>query len=260
MKFTEKGRVRIDISRLPLGGGAGGVRLLFSVSDTGIGISSEAMGRIFLSFTQEDGSIARKYGGAGLGLSIVSRLARMMGGSLCVDSEPGAGSTFYLSLRLGLPDEDGQSASAPIPPPAKNAPLGPRILVVEDDPVNRLAALRILEKLGYAVLGAADGAQALALLEIERFDLILMDVQMPGMNGLEATRRIRESGKTYAGMPIVAMTAHAMSGDRERFLTGGMDAYVSKPVDMKALADVLRGIFEKRANKEAGYPRNSRST
>jgi CheY-like chemotaxis protein len=222
--------------------GAKDVELRLGVTDTGIGISAEKQRLIFEPFSQGDNSITRQYGGTGLGLTISSRLVAMMGGQLSVESVIGRGSTFSFTTRLGR-----QSASlkneAPVPLGQRatervDRPL--RILLAEDNPVNRLLAIRVLEKRGHSVTVAGTGREALDATEERMFDVVLMDVEMPEMSGLEAATAIRRrEQRTGTHIPIVAMTAHAMSGDRERCLAAGMDAYVSKPVRASELYAAL---------------------
>jgi PAS domain S-box-containing protein len=252
IKFTECGSVHLHVGPAEEPAGeplpvlhehASTFRQLhFRVTDTGIGIPAAKQQTIFDPFEQADRSTTRKYGGTGLGLAIASRLVRLMGGRLWVESTEGQGSTFHFTAWFGQVD-------APAPPPADAAPAvnaGPRalrILVAEDNQVNQMIAVRMLEKQGHRVKVVADGAQAVAAVQGEGFDLVLMDVQMPGMDGLEATAQIRESERGGARrLPIVAMTAHAMKGDRERCLDAGMDDYLTKPVDAEELYEVLERL------------------
>jgi PAS domain S-box-containing protein len=245
IKFTDEGEVSIDItaecrSAAPLG-------LHVIVRDTGIGIPKDKHGPIFSAFVQADGSTTRKYGGTGLGLSICARLVEMMGGRIWVESEPGAGSAFHFTAVFGLAAEcaspqadDGGASDAPAGKcqPARETGQSKAldVLLAEDNPINQRLALRLLEKEGHRVTLAESGRDVLRLLEAASYDLILMDVQMPDLNGFEATRAIRtcEAG-TLRHVPIIALTAHAMSGDRERCLAAGMDDYVSKPISRREL-------------------------
>jgi two-component system sensor histidine kinase/response regulator len=220
--------------------------LQFSVSDTGIGIAAEKQAAIFEAFAQADSSTTRQYGGTGLGLAIVSRLIEQMGGRIWVESEVGKGTTFHFTIRF----ESFSSSSLPAQASRTKdkdkkgrAPL--RILVAEDNPINRAVAAGILEKQGHILTHAANGQEAIAALTSEGFDLVLMDVQMPEIDGLEATCRIREMEKTTGHhTPIVAMTAHAMTGDRELCLASGMDDYISKPIDKEKLLEVIARVFK----------------
>lgn len=232
VKFTSRGEVRVEVRLVAAEGDR--VELGFCVKDTGIGILKEQQAVIFEPFRQADGSMTRRYGGTGLGLAICVRLVGMLGGYICVESEPGKGSSFHFTVLFarGVP-------LAPKPETAKERhgswpPL--EILVVEDNEINARMTQRTLEKCGHRVSLAYDGLQALAELERRRFDLVLMDVQMPELDGLEATRRIRRRERVQGGhVPIIAMTAHAMKGDRERCLEAGMDGYVSKPIRWEEL-------------------------
>jgi CheY-like chemotaxis protein len=188
------------------------------------------------AFTQVDGSYTRQQQGAGLGLTISKRLTDLMEGTLVLDSEEGKGTTVYLMLPLALPDPDaaGQEEPVALPPDASR---GKRVLLVEDDMVNRIGERRLLEKLGCVVVEATNGQEALAAFAREAFDCVFMDVQMPVMDGVEATHRIRQAGG--ARVPIIAMTAYAMREDRERFLAAGMDDYVPKPVEAEAMRKAM---------------------
>ncbi len=249
VKFTDSGRVtvRAEVESLTDHDGL----LRFSVSDTGIGIPAEKRELIFEAFRQADGSTTRKYGGTGLGLAICSRLAALMGGRMWVEGEVGQGSRFYFTARFGL---GSANAEAPAVEPERQEFSSEtngagkrklRILLAEDHPVNQQLAARLLEKHGHAVTIVANGRAALAALDTQSFDLILMDVQMPEMDGLEATGLIRAREKAAGRrMPILAMTAHAMKSDRERCLAAGMDGYVSKPVRPAELLEAIHTLVE----------------
>jgi PAS domain S-box-containing protein len=227
VKFTERGSIQVQVEAVE---GSGPLVVQFAVRDTGIGISLEQQKSVFEPFRQADNSTTRKYGGTGLGLCISAELVRLMGGEIRLKSQPGRGSTFSFQVELGAANA-GSGEVAP-EPPAEPAPCRPlSILLAEDNNVNQLLAVRLLEKHGHRVEVAADGAAALAAIERARFDLVLMDVQMPVMDGIETTRAIRAREKVSGGhVPIIALTAHAMAGDEERFRNCGMDGYVSKPV------------------------------
>jgi signal transduction histidine kinase/ActR/RegA family two-component response regulator len=238
IKFTASGEVRLEVAQLSRDDDS--IGLQFTVSDTGIGIPKNKLGTIFEAFAQADGSTTRKYGGTGLGLAISSRLVQLAGGKLWVESEVDRGSRFHFTAVFELPScaneaentdlEDEAQALAERVAREENS-RGFHVLVAEDNPINRKLAVRLLEKKGYRATVAENGLAALACLDKQRFDMILMDVQMPEMGGLEATRSIRERERISGGhIPIVAMTANAMKGDRERCLESGMDDYVSKPV------------------------------
>jgi PAS domain S-box-containing protein len=240
LKFTNEGEIMVRVTRLQED------TLQFSVSDTGIGISPEKQKTIFEAFIQADTSSTRHYGGTGLGLAIVSQLVALMHGRIWLESKPGKGSTFYFTARFG------QAAAAPTKeqtqprhePTAAKPSRKLHILVADDNLVNLRLAARLLAKEGHSAVAVSSGREALALLEQQSFDLALMDVQMPDMDGFETTKAIRaQERSSQRHLPIVAMTAHAMIGDRERCLSAGMDSYVTKPVDatklFTAIADAL---------------------
>ena len=236
LKFTEQGAIGASVEVIDRHGDE--VELRFSVRDTGIGIPLEQQKRIFQAFVQADGSTTRKYGGTGLGLAISERIARLMGGQLALDSEPGRGSCFSFTARF--PVASSPASVAPAAPAAIPTAFGAGrlLLLVEDNPVNQMLAVRLLEKLGFQVQVANDGTQALEARG--DFAAILMDVQMPVMGGFETTALLREREATEGRRtPIIAMTAHAMDGDRERCLVSGMDDYLSKPIQFRLLAEVL---------------------
>jgi PAS domain S-box-containing protein len=240
VKFTPSGRVEVEAWAQRLGND-GSMRLFVAVNDTGIGIPAEMIDVVFNAFSQVDGSHTRKYGGTGLGLGIVRRLVGLMGGEVYVESD-GEGTRIHLFIQAREADESERADAAPVSVPSSVRPL--TVLLVEDEPVNRVSVLRQLEKLGHRVVTAEDGEQALDRLRSGDFDIILMDIQMPGMDGLTATRLIRgdESLGIRARVPIVALTAHAMKGDREKFLEAGMDDYLAKPVDFTDMVRVLSGL------------------
>ncbi|MBK1664787.1 hybrid sensor histidine kinase/response regulator [Rhodospirillum rubrum] len=227
LKFTEKGSVTLRLKT-----GAGG-SLRFEVEDTGIGIPQESHDKLFHDFTQVSASTARRFGGSGLGLSICRRLVGLMGGRLGFDSTPGVGSLFW--FEVDLPEARAVQSQPVAPPPGE--PLS--ILVVEDNEINRQVALGLLTKLGHRVTCVDDGAAAVRIVDTTPFDLILMDVQMPGMDGYEATRLIRGKPAPVGTLPIVAMTANATSGDVAAAMAAGMTGYLSKPITRKRLAEAL---------------------
>jgi PAS domain S-box-containing protein len=240
LKFTERGEIDLRVSR-ERAASAGPV-LHFAVRDSGMGIPLNKQGLLFKEFSQVDASSTRRFGGTGLGLAICSRLVGLMGGRIWVESEPGKGSTFHFTIALN----DARTMVSEAPRTGVVA-AGParrlRILVAEDNPVNQRLAVAILQKRGHEAIVAGDGAGALQTLRLERFDAVLMDVQMPDMDGMAATAAIRrgDAGEEAMSVPIVAMTAHAMIGDRERFMQAGMSDYLSKPVDARELVDVVEG-------------------
>lgn len=231
------------------------------VSDTGIGISTDKQGVIFESFAQVDGSTTRQYGGSGLGLAINHKLTELMGGTIGIESEEGKGSTFWVTLPLFVPDMEQYSGVTGDSVPQQEHCAGDsanvgtrpkgRVLLVEDNEVNRKVAIRLLQKLGYETDVARDGVEAVEKTANHRYDVVLMDIHMPRMDGLEATRRIRERERfTGKHQRIIAMTASAMKEDVERCLAAGMDDYLSKPVKM----EVLQGMLEKYENAFSAEP------
>jgi signal transduction histidine kinase/ActR/RegA family two-component response regulator len=248
IKFTEKGEVTVQVRRENQG--ASDTRLYFAVIDTGIGVPADKQPLIFKAFSQADGSTARQYGGTGLGLTISASLVEMMGGRLQVESHVGKGSRFYFSAGFGLgsallsaPAHECKSAILAAGGSAK-APSRPlNILLVEDNAINHMLATRLLQKSGHFVTLATSGVEALTSMAARSFDLVLMDVQMPGMDGFEttATIRARESA-LERHTPIIALTAHAIKGDRQRCLDAGMDGYVSKPINTRELLDEIANL------------------
>jgi len=248
VKFTERGEVRVEVSRVarPSDATAAGDHWVrFTVTDTGIGMSAEQVASVFEAFSQADSSISRRFGGTGLGLTISARLVELMGGRLQVRSQLGRGSTFWFELPL----PPGQAPELDTREQAAALPTGLQVLVAEDHPVNQVVARKVLEFLGQHVTMVANGIQAVDAVTANRFDLVFMDIQMPEMDGFEATRRIRllELG-TGARVPIIAMTAHAMEGYRERCVAGGMDGYVTKPVDRKQLVQEMQRLMAGRSH------------
>ena len=262
IKFTHEGRVvvRLEVESQH----ADEVCLKFSVIDTGIGIAAEEQQRIFAPFTQADASTTRHYGGSGLGLTISSTLVGLMGGHLSVESQSGHGSTFSFTTSLKVqPDHatvnetsplEGE-AHRPLPhqaridtgPISEATPQKPsarslRVLLAEDTPANQKLVVRILSKRGHTVETASNGQQALDLLRQQDFDLILMDVQMPLMDGFQATAALRLWNSPKACIPVIAITAHALKGDQERCLAAGMDAYISKPINSRELVDLVERL------------------
>jgi signal transduction histidine kinase/CHASE1-domain containing sensor protein/putative methionine-R-sulfoxide reductase with GAF domain/ActR/RegA family two-component response regulator len=245
IKFTEHGEVAIDVRKHAIEeADTESVTIHLSVRDTGIGIPADKHQLIFEPFTQSDGSTTRKYGGTGLGLAISKQLVEMMGGRLWMESEVGRGSTFHVTLRFGC---QRRPAAQPLPTAveAVQTDLRPlRILVAEDNSVNQRLVARMLEKRGDSVVVVDTGKDALEALARQPFDVVLMDVQMPVMDGFEATGLIRRGEQgSGAHLPIIAMTAHAMKGDQERCLAAGMDAYVSKPLRMADLYAVIHRLL-----------------
>ena len=241
VKFTEEGRVTVRLTG-ESGEGSDRCRLTLSVEDTGIGIPPDRMDRLFRPFSQIDSSTARRYGGTGLGLALSRRLAETMGGTLTAESEEGVGSTFRFEVEL--PTGRGRATSGEAHRFDRDlghrSPL--RILLAEDNELNRTLAVATLERFGYVPDLAEDGHEVLQKVAETEYDLVLMDVQMPGLDGLEATRRIRAERPVAEGPRIVAMTANAMREDRERCLQAGMDDHLGKPLEPGSLRRLLESI------------------
>jgi CheY-like chemotaxis protein len=283
VKFTAAGEIAVTISTAPankpdepgkpgrpvsLPTGAGGycelIDVLFAVRDTGIGIPADRMDRLFQSFSQVDASATRQYGGTGLGLAISRRLVELMGGRMWLESEVGKGSTFFFTIATaGVPDAVDQIELARLTKPksqsidtgmAARVPL--RLLLAEDNAVNQKVATRILHKMGYRIDVVANGFEAIEALRRVAYDAILMDVHMPEMDGLDATRRIRREWPADEQPHIIALTANAMQGDREEYVAAGMDDYVSKPIRI----DELEGALERCAERLSRQPRPPRLT
>ena len=230
IKFTPKGRVEMAVTALPRADGETLVEI--RVTDTGLGMDEETAGRLFRPFEQADDSTSRKYGGTGLGLSIVRKLAELMGGQANVQSEPGRGSEFTFTFLAGeaTPQEYVARTAAAAPDP-EGAEIGNlRVLLVDDHPVNRQVAGLILRPFDMQITEAGNGEEALAQLAVSEFDIVLLDMHMPVMDGPETIRAIRESSAAWSMIPVIALTADAMSGDRERYLAMGMDGYLAKPL------------------------------
>ncbi|MBG9386550.1 PAS domain-containing hybrid sensor histidine kinase/response regulator [Caenimonas aquaedulcis] len=242
VKYTDKGQV--VISARVQQRSARDVLLRFAVEDTGIGLTPEQQGRLFQSFQQADSSTTRKYGGTGLGLAISKDLARLMGGEVGVHSALGHGSTFWFTVRVGIDARAAARPAAPLEAAAATAPEGARILLVEDNDINQHVACEILRDAGFVVEVADNGAVALERVQERPYALVLMDMQMPVMDGVTATREIRKLAQ-FAEMPIIAMTANAMDRDRQRCLDAGMNDFVSKPIDPVGLAAVVTRWLER---------------
>jgi len=254
VKFTDSGTVTVRAEARTIG--PLDVELHLSVTDTGAGIPPEELESIFQTFSQTHGSSGREHGGVGLGLAICRQLAVLMRGKIWAESELGQGSTFHIELKLQRPavllevetkpnSWDGDSDPTSLEMPAVNvANFGKRILVAEDNPINQVVVARTLETLGCKVEVVDNGADAVRSCEGTRYDLLLMDIQMPEMNGYEATAEIREAEGDLLHTPIVAMTALAVKGDREACLEAGMDDYLTKPVRRKELVAALKRWLE----------------
>ncbi len=240
LKFTPQGEVKVSVEVLSKD--TERVELKISVSDTGIGIPVRAQETLFNAFTQADGSTTRKYGGTGLGLAIVSQLVEMMQGELGVDSVEGEGATFWVVVKFQCVDQ-GSLVKEKVVPVSKPLSSNAKILLVEDNPINQMVAQKLLEKAGFKSTLANNGVEALTILAEQVFDLVLMDCQMPEMDGFDATREIRQrniKALNQQPVPIIAMTANVMSGDRDRCLDVGMNDYLAKPVQFDELDALLR--------------------
>jgi len=235
IKFTPQGR--IDIAVFSRAAGDGDVMVSVRIRDTGIGIMPDVQQKLFQPFTQADSSIARKYGGTGLGLAISLRLAELMGGGITLESSPGAGSTFTLTFRAktqAMPESVVALATERVRPKPKSL-HGLRVLVVDDIQVNRDIIKHFLVPYGCQINDAVNGQDALDQLAAGEFDLVLLDIHMPVMDGKEAIRHIRASGAPWRDIPVIAVTAHAMPGDREKLAAIGMTDYLAKPVEQQTL-------------------------
>lgn len=247
LKFTEEGKIELSVDMLEQSGDQ--VRLQFAVGDTGIGIPADKLELIFESFRQVDSSTTRRYGGTGLGLTICSELVRLMEGEMWVESTVGSGSTFFFTVLFGVPKPDEKvvnrtEAGEDFGGLKKDFNRVLRVLVAEDNEVNRVLLARMLEKKGHMVETAENGKGALALLDRGIFDLALMDVQMPELDGFETTAAIRKDPRDQVRrLPIIAITAHAMKGFRERCLDAGMDDYVSKPLKRRDVLDAITRVI-----------------
>jgi signal transduction histidine kinase/ActR/RegA family two-component response regulator len=261
VKFTDSGRIDVEVEQVR--SIQDGILVRFSIRDTGIGIPPEQQNRLFESFTQGDGSSTRKYGGTGLGLSISKQLVELMGGQLGVESRPGEGSCFWFTGSFGkvaaavapvTPPKRPIPAPAPAPAPKVPIPSVPekrnggnrrlRVLLAEDNEINQRIALRLLEKLGVAADAVDNGRAAVEALSQRSYDLVLMDCQMPEMDGFEATAVIRNRERGKGHTPICALTANAMEGDREKCLAAGMDDYISKPVGLDKLREAVERLVQ----------------
>jgi CheY-like chemotaxis protein len=239
IKFTANGSVVVRVVVQEPAGAASLIHL--TVEDTGIGIAPEAHARIFEHFSQADGTTTRRFGGTGLGLTICKKLVALMGGNIRVDSAVGRGSTFCVELRLPVASTvtaaaDVQPESVPAPPATAATALRGTVLLVEDNPVNQEVAAAMLSKLGLAAVLASDGQQAVELVRDQQFDLVLMDCQMPVMDGYDATAAIRRlPGGSGASLPVIALTANAMIGDEQKCLDSGMNDFLAKPFTLQQL-------------------------
>ncbi len=245
IKFTAQGEVMIVVSSEPQPNGVH--KVVIHVSDSGCGIAADKMDRVFETFAQEDGSTTRRFGGTGLGLSITRKLARMMGGDVSAVSQTGKGSVFTLTFMAAadtavLPESRGNVVPAP-GRRSRTGLTGCNALVVDDNAINRRVARSFLEIHGLHISEASDGNEALAVLAQDKYDIVLMDIHMPGLDGAEAFKRLRTSGSANRLTPVIALTADSMHGDREKFLAKGFDGYVSKPIDERSLVTAITQIL-----------------
>ena len=241
VKFTRGGRIEIAISSMAAAEGRS--RVTIEVSDTGIGMDAQTATRLFEAFSQADGSTTRRFGGTGLGLAISRRLARMMGGDIVVRSTPGLGSVFTFTF---LADAVVGAAVAETPAQRQSSPVrlrGARVLLTDDNAINRQVVRMFLQPQGAEITEAANGREALDALARQPFDLVLLDVHMPVMDGPETIGHIRASDEHWHDIPVIALTADAMTGDRERLLALGLNGYVSKPIDQGELLTVIGRVL-----------------
>jgi CheY-like chemotaxis protein len=242
VKFTSSGEVEISVSSKNLQGS--GYEIHFAVRDTGMGIPEDKMGCRFKSFSQVDISTSRKYGGTGLGLAISKKLVELMGGKIWVESELGKGSIFHFTILAEAtsikPGAGRELALRPETSVHKTRDHALRILIAEDNIINQKVILRMLNKLGYRADVSANGLEVLAALERQPYDVVLMDVQMPEMDGIETAKKIHE--RWSARPRIIAITAYALQGDREKCIAAGMDDYITKPVKLEELQAVLESF------------------
>jgi signal transduction histidine kinase/CheY-like chemotaxis protein len=246
IKFTNRGSVTLSVCQADTSAGQDLIDLHFQVKDTGIGIPANEIGNVFKSFRQLGTTRDSNNRGTGLGLVIAAELVGMMGGKICVESNPGIGTIFSFSVRFPLaplPYEEPLSYEQPSFSPLPEVAERLRILLVEDEFINRTLAVTVLEREGWLVSVAENGKQALQLLESDNFDVVLMDIQMPEMNGFEATRAIRNREKGDMHLPIIAMTAYAVKGDQEKCLAAGMDGYISKPIKPDRLREEIEAVL-----------------
>ena len=263
IKFTDHGSVSVQVAPEDRSGDT--VVLRFEVADTGAGIPEDAQARLFTEFTQVDASIERKHGGTGLGLAICRQLCALMGGEIGVDSGPGQGSRFWFTVSFGVARgrkaEDGADQRRAKSDAVRSGPQGLRILLAEDNHVNQKVVMAMLKGAGHTVDVAGNGIEAVEAVNTRPYDVVLMDIQMPEMDGIKATRRIRELDGKQARIPIIALTANAVEGDREQYLKAAMDDYVSKPIDpiklYQAIARQCGGGAESAATAAGGLARTA---
>ena len=248
IKFTEKGKINITVEKIKVIGDK--AKLMFSISDTGIGIKEEDIPKLFNYFTQLDNSYSKRFQGTGLGLAISKRLVELMGGEIGVESDYGKGSAFYFAIMVDVPKEELEVQNTKDNFLKQQSAKSLNILLVEDDPVSQLIMKQISKMKGWQLKVASNGKEALDICRNCEYDLILMDIQMPEMSGFEVTQVIRENERLTDGhVPIIATTAYAMSGDKEKCLKVGMDDYISKPIDMKKLCETIERLTGGKSKK-----------
>ncbi|MFO7804013.1 MAG: PAS domain S-box protein [Desulfovermiculus sp.] len=239
IKYTEKGKVRLEATACSSSDKEHTLEVLFHIQDTGIGIAEDKLQNLFEPFVQVDGSLTRSYQGAGLGLYIVRRLVELMGGSLSIESQPEQGTSVQVLLPVGVPAEYRQGQHNMDAGPGHSKRQGLRLLLAEDEPSNQFFVQRLMQNAGHQVTVAENGEEVLGLLNQHGFDCVLMDIQMPILDGVEAMKKIRSSNQDFKNIPIIALTAYAMTGDREKLLQAGMTDYIAKPVERDELLAVL---------------------
>jgi len=252
IKFTETGEIGITVKQNTIDHEY--AELKFIIRDTGIGIAKEDMKKLFRSFSQVDSSFTRKYGGTGLGLIISKQLVETMGGMMWVESEKGKGSIFYFTVRFKIGQEVVEEIKVEKEIPRTQNLL--QILLAEDDVLNQKVITRMLKEKGHLVQTASNGKEVLAMFAEKQYDVILMDIQMPEMDGIEAAKKIREKEGAREHIPIIALTAYALKGDRERFMAMGMDGYISKPISMDELFHTLDNISDNKKQQPGFIPRS----
>ncbi len=254
IKFTPWGGVEIDITAKPISDAENDDnpewQFHFSIMDTGIGVTRERQEKIFQAFTQEDSSTTRKFGGTGLGLTISNKLVELMHGKIWLESRADQGTIFHFTVPFALDREmtetrKGKGSPNNHPPIPISLFKNVHILIADDEPINQIMFTAILNQQDCNITCVADGKQVVEAITNKTYDLILMDMQMPEMDGTEATRQIRAMEKKHTDhIPIIALTAHAMKGDRERYLNAGMDAYITKPIDAAELISTIAELLQ----------------
>ncbi|MCA8889041.1 MAG: response regulator, partial [Parvularculaceae bacterium] len=241
IKFTDQGKVSVT-AKVSDGAAPDQKFIAISIADTGIGMNAEECSRVFGAFEQADSTVTRRFGGTGLGLSIAKRIALAMGGDISVTSQPGVGSTFTMSFPATLCADEGALAPATFPQQALQTQR-PRILLVEDNPVNRQVAQALLASVTTDIEIAENGVQALDMLASQKFDLVLMDIQMPVMDGLTACRKVRAASAAWSSIPIIALTAGATDGDQRDCFDAGMNGYICKPLRATELLEKIASVL-----------------